>query len=231
MKMVPHPDWSQLVATDQSGSVLKILDGTLRAIGSMGTRRLSMSDICESSGVSRGTLYRYFTSKEDVLAAVSEFVCSSFERGIVEAGEGIADPIERFRAVMRFYGRFTIERSPDGIFEVEPAFHLQFLRSHFNRHKAAVARANGVGPKLALRIVTELKGKPLGAGGLTVAGAAPGPVPVAVPSLTGEAIAALLGLGVVEVNARRAVDQALIRLGEGADLSAVIRAALQELGR
>ena len=97
--------------------------------------------------------------------------------------------------------------------------------------KAAVARANGVGPKLALRIVTELKGKPLGAGGLTVAGAAPGPVPVAVPSLTGEAIAALLGLGVVEVNARRAVDQALIRLGEDADLSAVIRAALQELGR
>ncbi len=97
--------------------------------------------------------------------------------------------------------------------------------------KAAVARANGAGPKLALRIVTELKGKPLGAGGLTVAGAAPGPVPVAVPSLTGEAVAALLGLGVVEVNARRAVDQALIRLGEGAELSAVIRAALQELGR
>jgi Holliday junction DNA helicase RuvA len=97
--------------------------------------------------------------------------------------------------------------------------------------KAAVARANGVGPKLALRIVTELKGKPLGAGGLTVAGAAPGPVPVAVPSMTGEAVAALLGLGVVEVNARRAVDQAMIRLGEGAELSAVIRAALQELGR
>src|SRR4051812_16142786 len=38
--------------------------------------------------------------------------------------------------------------------------------------KAAVARANGVGPKLAQRIVIELKGKPLGAG-LTIA-AAPG---------------------------------------------------------
>jgi holliday junction DNA helicase RuvA len=98
--------------------------------------------------------------------------------------------------------------------------------------KAAVARANGVGPKLALRIVTELKGKPLGAGGLTV-GTGSGPVAAtpAAPSLTGEAVAALLGLGVVEVNARRAVDQALIRLGEGAELSAIIRAALQELGR
>lgn len=98
--------------------------------------------------------------------------------------------------------------------------------------KAAVARANGVGPKLALRIVTELKGKPLGDVSFTPG--APGVHAEAappVPSLTGEAVSALLGLGVAEVNARRAVDQALIRLGDDADLSAVIRAALQELGR
>lgn len=138
MKLMPHADWSEIVAIDQSGSVQKIMDGTLRAIGSIGTRRLSMSDISESSGVSRGTLYRYFASKEEVLAAVSEYICSSFEKGIVEAAEDIDDPIERFRAVMRFYGRFTIERAPEGIFEVEPAFHLSFLRSHFSRHKAAV---------------------------------------------------------------------------------------------
>jgi holliday junction DNA helicase RuvA len=98
--------------------------------------------------------------------------------------------------------------------------------------KAAVARANGVGPKLALRIVTELKGKPLG--DVTFAPSAPGvhSAPSApVPSITGEAVSALLGLGVAEVNARRAVDHAIIKLGEDADLSAVIRAALQELGR
>ena len=98
--------------------------------------------------------------------------------------------------------------------------------------KAAVARANGVGPKLALRIVTELKGKALG--DATFAPVAPGmhvEIAPPVPSITGEAVSALLGLGVAEVNARRAVDQALIRLGEEAELSAVIRAALQELGR
>jgi len=96
--------------------------------------------------------------------------------------------------------------------------------------KAAVARANGVGPKLALRIVTELKGKSLG--DLSFTPSAPGlPAAPPPPSVAGEAVSALLGLGVAEVNARRAVDQALIRLGEDADLSAVIRAALQELGR
>ncbi|MNH98866.1 Holliday junction ATP-dependent DNA helicase RuvA [compost metagenome] len=101
--------------------------------------------------------------------------------------------------------------------------------------KAAVGRANGVGPKLALRIVTELKGKSLTDGafaptapGVHAEAAVAAPPP---PSVTGEAVAALLGLGIAEVNARRAVDHALIKLGEEAELSAVIRAGLQELGR
>ena len=98
--------------------------------------------------------------------------------------------------------------------------------------KAAVARANGVGPKLALRIVTELKGKPLGDVAFAPSASGVHSTPSApVPSITGEAVSALLGLGVAEVNARRAVDHAVIKLGEDADLSAVIRAALQELGR
>lgn len=100
--------------------------------------------------------------------------------------------------------------------------------------KAAVGRANGVGPKLALRIVTELKGKSLTDG--VFAPSAPGvhaetPIAPPPPSVTGEAVAALLGLGITEINARRAVDHALIKLGEDAELSAVIRAGLQELGR
>lgn len=98
--------------------------------------------------------------------------------------------------------------------------------------KTAVARANGVGPKLALRIVTELKGKSLGAPSLAPSAAGPpSESRLSVPTLSGEAVSALLGLGVVEVNARRAVDQAILRLGEDAGLAAVIRAALQELGR
>lgn len=96
--------------------------------------------------------------------------------------------------------------------------------------KAAVGRANGVGPKLALRIVVELKDKPIT--GEPVFHPAGDSVPVhAAPSLTGEAVSALMGLGIAEVLARRAVDQAGIRLGEDAELSAVIKAALQEVGR
>tara|TARA_R110000824_G_scaffold13280_5_gene57901 strand:+ start:38380 stop:39000 length:621 start_codon:yes stop_codon:yes gene_type:complete len=124
-----------------SPSVIRILSGALDAIASRGVKRLSMSDIIEASGVSRGTLYRYFSSKSEVLVAVAEFVCVGFETGIRDAGNGIADPMERFKSVMRFYGQYTIENSPDRVFEVEPAFHLAFFRSRFDRYKQAVLEA------------------------------------------------------------------------------------------
>jgi Holliday junction DNA helicase RuvA len=99
--------------------------------------------------------------------------------------------------------------------------------------KTAVARAQGVGPKLAQRIVTELKDKPLS----DLAGHAFQPAalaPAAEParaSVAGEAVSALMGLGVAEPAARRVVEQAVVRLGEEAEPPALIKAALQELGR
>lgn len=124
-----------------SPSVMKILSGALDAIAERGVRRLSMSDIIEASGVSRGTMYKYFSNKDDVLAAVAEYVCTGFENGIQSAADESDPPIERFRKVMRFYSRYTNENSPDRVFEVEPRFHLSFFRSRFGRYKIAVAHA------------------------------------------------------------------------------------------
>jgi len=96
---------------------------------------------------------------------------------------------------------------------------------------AAVARASGVGPKLALRIVTELKGKPITDGPVAAFHGQISPSQPAKPSASGEAVAALMGLGVAEPAARRVVEAAAIRLGEEAEPPALIKAALQELGR
>ncbi len=99
--------------------------------------------------------------------------------------------------------------------------------------KAAVGRANGVGPKLALRIVTELKDKPITDGPvlMTAPAASAASSAPAKPAPTGDAVAALMGLGVAEVNARRVVEAAADRLGEEATVQALIKAGLQELGR
>jgi len=96
--------------------------------------------------------------------------------------------------------------------------------------KALVGRAQGVGPKLAQRIVTELKDKPIVDGPVAAFHAQAVRAPAA-PSAAGEAVAALMGLGVAEAVGRRTVEQAVGRLGEEADVAALIKAALQEIGK
>ena len=96
--------------------------------------------------------------------------------------------------------------------------------------KASVGRANGVGPKLAQRIIVELKDKPI-AGVVMTAALGGGTVHGVRSTPTGDAVAALLGLGVADAAARRVVDHAAQRLGDGASETELIRAALKELGR
>ena len=88
---------------------------------------------------------------------------------------------------------------------------------------AMVARANGVGPKLASRIVNELKDK---AGGLpTAAGASVAAAPAG--SATSDAVSALQNLGFKPPVAAAAVAQAVEDLGEGAGLNDLVRVALK----
>lgn len=92
--------------------------------------------------------------------------------------------------------------------------------------KAMVSRAQGVGPKLAQRIVNELKDK---AGGV-VLGTGAGPV-VPAGSLAGDAVSALQNLGFRPAEASAAVTRAEAELGPEASLDALVRTALKKATR
>lgn len=87
---------------------------------------------------------------------------------------------------------------------------------------AMIARANGVGPKLAGRIVNELKDR---------AGAIPGGAVGVVTGPRGgasaDAVSALENLGFKPATASRAVAEALAELGEKSDEGELIRVALK----
>jgi Holliday junction DNA helicase RuvA len=92
--------------------------------------------------------------------------------------------------------------------------------------KAMIARANGVGPKLAARIANELQGK-LGAPGL--AGAAGGPLPR--QGAAADAMSALGNLGFKPAEASAAVAAANEELGPDASLDALVRLALRKAAK
>jgi Holliday junction DNA helicase RuvA len=94
--------------------------------------------------------------------------------------------------------------------------------------RAGMTRAPGVGPKLAVRILSELREK---AGAMPVGS---GFVPAAAPLPRGVAedvLSALVNLGYRRQEAQPAVARVVERLGESAGLDAVIRDSLKELAR
>ncbi len=102
----------------------------------------------------------------------------------------------------------------------------ELSQSVARQDKAMVARANGVGPKLAERIVRELKDK-VGAVALGNAGAAP----VAAGGVSADAVSALTGLGFKSHDAGAAVAAAEAELGDGATLDALVRLALKKAAK
>jgi Holliday junction DNA helicase RuvA len=89
-----------------------------------------------------------------------------------------------------------------------------------------ISRAQGVGPKLAQRIVNELKDK---AGGVALGPSTGAPIPAG--SHAQDAVSALLNLGFKSAEASAAVGKAEAELGPEATLDQLVRAALKKAAK
>ncbi|MEJ0017668.1 MAG: Holliday junction branch migration protein RuvA [Acetobacteraceae bacterium] len=93
--------------------------------------------------------------------------------------------------------------------------------------RASLTRAPGVGARLAVRMLTELRDK---AGAMPSAPGYAAPLPV-VRGTAEDAVSALLNLGYRRPEVQPVVARVLERLGEAAALDAVIRDSLKELAQ
>lgn len=143
---------------------------------------------------------------------------------------GFADGLERdwFRLLTTVQG--VGPRLAVAILSAAPAD--QLAMAILAQDKTILTRADGVGARLAARIVNELKDK---LGGLaSPAGPAPADLPaagIAADGAAADAISALENLGVRRSDAMGAVAAASRRLGVEAKIDALIKAGLQELAR
>jgi AcrR family transcriptional regulator len=123
-----------------------------------------MVDLSRESGLSRGTVYRYFATKEELLARLEQHLEESFESSIDAAVANQPDLDNRVavvtEAVFGFLGRSEFGQ----ILEIDPGFFRAFFEAHFDTFVAAVADALGPAavsehaavPPLDTRIVAEV---------------------------------------------------------------------------
>lgn len=144
---------------------------------------------------------------------------------------GFAETVERdwFRALLNIQGvgakvalSILSVLAPD-----------ELARAIAAQDKAAVARANGVGPKLAQRVVSEMKDK---AGGINlgtalVNGDTAAPAANAADGPMNDAVSALVNLGYRRAEAYGAVAKVMQKQGAGAPLNDLIVQGLKELAQ
>jgi AcrR family transcriptional regulator len=136
----PHASALPLAMPDLSGvsTEERILSAALRLVGRRGVKRLGMQEVSEAAGVSRGTLYRYFPSKDHLLNAVAVFDEHTFSDGLAAALAACDDPTERVQAFVAFAFDYIRMHPARTLFETEPGFVLGYLLVHLPKLETAL---------------------------------------------------------------------------------------------
>jgi AcrR family transcriptional regulator len=120
----------------------RIAEGALRLLARRGVREVSMTEVCQEAGVSRGTLYRYFGSREEVLAAAEGRVEQTLADALEAAVAARPDPGSRLEVVLTALHRYVSDRPALLlILEREPRIALDYLARRLPVLVGLLARA------------------------------------------------------------------------------------------
>jgi len=113
----------------------RILNGALEAFAIYGARRFSVSAVSERAGISRGTLYRYFPTKEDLLDALTAHMARDFPRFLHQRVNDPDDPIDEEQRIQLVAQAMLdyVEQTPilSQLLTAEPTFVCTFYNEQF----------------------------------------------------------------------------------------------------
>ncbi len=90
----------------------QILDAARRCFAEKGFHRASMSDVIRESGLSAGAVYSYYSSKEQLIAAVARSVFQAYESGLGELADGHGAPASPEDAIRMLAAHVLAEIAP-----------------------------------------------------------------------------------------------------------------------
>lgn len=129
----------------------QILEGALKAIALHGLVKAGMKEVGQCAGVSRGTVYRYFPRREDLLMELAERETARLRKRLERALEETADGSDRIGVVVR-HAAWHVHEHPvlQRLLETDPGFVLRRIRATYTKQRKAVR-------ELTLSLVRELE--------------------------------------------------------------------------
>jgi AcrR family transcriptional regulator len=113
-----------------SDTIARILATTEEIILRSGAERISILDVCEEVGISRGTFYRYFSSQDDLLDAFSRHKRDQFHT-VLQTAAASNDPDQRFEELIDFIDDYLENSRARRLLLVAPDYATRWLQRIF----------------------------------------------------------------------------------------------------
>lgn len=114
-----------------SDTLGKILATTEDILLKQGVSELRVRTLCAAAGISRGTFYRYFSSKEELLEAFARYERERFDRMVGERTEHCITPRERIEGYLESIEDYLTAANARRFLDVEPDFVIAHFKSFF----------------------------------------------------------------------------------------------------
>jgi AcrR family transcriptional regulator len=115
--------WTETIQAHRHQVRDAILDTTWELVATHGLLSVTMSQIAETTGIGRATLYKYFPDVEAILLAWHERHVSGHLAQLAELRDQAGDPAQRLRAVLEAYALICHHREHRGTEELVALLH------------------------------------------------------------------------------------------------------------
>jgi AcrR family transcriptional regulator len=133
----------------------RILAATAEVLGRNGMTKLSLSEVAVQAGVSRPTLYRWFSDKRDLLDAFVVWERQYYERAVTEATADLPAS-ERLDAALRVIVEYQQSYPGLRMIDIEPAQVIKRLSRVIPLMRHRLERL-ATGPDSALAVSTAVR--------------------------------------------------------------------------
>jgi AcrR family transcriptional regulator len=98
---------------DKENKRIEILMAAMQVFARKGVANSKMADIAEVAGIGKGTIYEYFTSKEEIFALAFQYFFQDMMEKIDQVLEQTDDPVEKLKLIVDVSLHEFIESSGD----------------------------------------------------------------------------------------------------------------------